>query len=490
MVEQIKEYLLNSPKRQIAVGPRFHFDIETCKVDYSDKESVSIFDMLTINIHSLEYLQSIVDKAKVIVTFADMNNVIKEYNIPGMECSVSVRMACITDEIIASAIDKITPITTEEIKKYIRACENWQTTNSPEFLFNTDTKVVQKDDLEHGYIIPVMSHLRVIKSVYDIKQIIKESDVALVTYSNLDDALTLTPIILNNNYETTRHHVIRCAIIDKAFIEKKLIENDKFTNKGINNTLDDKYKDLVHDIMKNGNISGDRTGTGTKKVFGRMLRHNMSEGFPLLTTKKMFWKGVLHELIWFLTDCTNIKYLVDNGVYIWVGDCYKRYLKYVNETPDLESLRPLILGMDMDPSDQTETGIYHIRPLTQKEFIKQIKESQEFADEFGGLGKVYGSEWTNWEEHINQIQEVMDTLITNPDSRRMLVTAWNPTNVKKALLPSCHYAFQVVTRELSFEEKIKWVIRNTDVEMENLAITEKCYEDSTPKRAISVMFNI
>ena len=221
-----------------------------------------------------------------------------------------------------------------------------------------------------------------------------------------------------------------------------------------------------------------------------MIRHNMSEGFPLLTTKKIYWKAIVHELLWFLKGDTKIKYLVDNNVNIWVGDAYKRYLKYFNEFSDIETFRPELIKIDLDPSEPTENGIYHIRPFTKKEFIEKIKTNFEFSEEFGDIGKCYGSEWTNWDNRINQIQDVLDTLISNPDSRRMIVTAWNPTNIKKALVPSCHYSFQIITRELSFKEKVQWVLRNTDVEMENLAITEKCYEDSTPKRSISLLFNM
>ena len=387
----------------------------------------------------------------------------------------------------------------EHLKELIRSCNNWQSVKHPSFLFNADTKKVVAWDNEIGYHVPFLFKSRIIKSTEELQAVIREADIAFVTLDNLDETLIPTPIIFDDRMKPFPCFVLKYVIINKVILEEKIKRNEGFGEKPITNTLDDKYKALVEDIIANGIKSGDRTGTGTKKLFGRMIRHSMTEGFPLLTTKKVFWKGILHELVWFLTDCTNIKYLVDNKVYIWVGDCYKRYLKYVNETPDLDVFRPNILGMDLDPSEPTEKGIYQIRPFTQKEFIEQIKTNQEFANEFGALGKVYGSEWTNWEEHINQIQEVMETLVTNPDSRRMLVTAWNPTNVRKALLPSCHYAFQVVTRELLAVERAEldrhphgidtWQVEGL-TEDELKPYHEEWDKYGVPKRAISLMFNM
>lgn len=242
----------------------------------------------------------------------------------------------------------------------------------------------------------------------------------------------------------------------------------------MSNNLDRQYTELVSDILKNGKVSGDRTGTGTVKVFGRMIRHDMSEGFPLLTTKKMHWKGILHELLWFLKGDTNIKYLVDNGITIWVGDCYKRY----RET----------LGSEA---------------ITQQGFINMIKSDVEFAKEWGELGMVYGKEWIDW-YGINQVQDVIDTLKTNPDSRRMLVTAWNPVNVKNALLPPCHYAWQVVTEMMTREERLACEIKMSD-EQSKLVVSycespadewlgntvdSILNELNVPVRKISLMYNM
>ncbi len=158
------------------------------------------------------------------------------------------------------------------------------------------------------------------------------------------------------------------------------------------------YIDLVNTVLENGAKKGDRTGTGTKSIFGYQMRFNLSEGFPLLTTKKIHIKSVIHELLWFIKGETNIKYLSDNGVRIW----------------------------------------------------------NEWADKNGNLGPVYGYQWRNWNnENIDQLSDVINTLKTNPNSRRMLISAWNPSvlpdtsksfseNVAngKAALPPCHSFFQ------------------------------------------------
>ena len=219
------------------------------------------------------------------------------------------------------------------------------------------------------------------------------------------------------------------------------------------NTYDKKYIDLIKDILDNGSKSGDRTGTGTIKVFGRQLRHNMKEGFPLLTTRKMFYKNGIHELLWFLKGDTNIKYLVDNGVNIWVGDCYKFYTTTCSAD---SSMYDIWINKNCMYNDN---GVHRL--YTREEFIQQIKTSAEFAKEWGELNAVYGKEWIDW-YGINQIEELVDALKNNPDSRRMMVTAWNPVNVKKAKLPPCHYAWQCFTRELTLEERINVAKNNSE----------------------------
>jgi thymidylate synthase len=139
------------------------------------------------------------------------------------------------------------------------------------------------------------------------------------------------------------------------------------------NKIDKQYQDLLQDILDSGITKKDRTGTGTISVFGRQIRHKMSEGFPLLTTKKMAWKTMVTELLWFLRGDTNIKFLVDNNCHIWDGDAYKDYLKWV--------------------------GVNN-NPLNIKEFIDKIKTDSDFAGVYGDLGKIYGYQWRNWEKAI------------------------------------------------------------------------------------------
>jgi thymidylate synthase len=209
------------------------------------------------------------------------------------------------------------------------------------------------------------------------------------------------------------------------------------------NTLDKQYQELLKTILEFGVEKKDRTGTGTKSIFGYTIRHNMSEGFPLLTTKRMGIKTLTTELKWFLRGDTNIKFLVDNGCHIWDGDAYKRY--------------SIIAGM----STQVES-------LTQDQFINKIKTDDEFAKKWGELGPIYGKQWRSWEKwyidenqryltftkKIDQIQNLINDLKTNPDSRRLMVNAWNVGEISEMILPPCHYSFQVYTRELSLEERL------------------------------------
>jgi thymidylate synthase len=245
------------------------------------------------------------------------------------------------------------------------------------------------------------------------------------------------------------------------------------------NKLDLDYQNLLKDILENGTKKETRNG-GTLSVFGRQIRHKMSDGFPLLTTKKMHWKSIVTELLWFLRGDTNIKYLVDNNTSIWNGDCYKRY--------------SIIAGM----STQVEA-------LTQEEFINRIKTDDEFAKQWGELGPIYGKQWRSWtnytgdeinegtyemtNEPIDQITNLINDLKINPDSRRLMVSAWNVGELDQMVLPPCHYGFQMYTRELSWEEQVQWVMKNTDVEWENLYIVEEIAKETTPKRAISLMWN-
>ena len=228
------------------------------------------------------------------------------------------------------------------------------------------------------------------------------------------------------------------------------------------NKTDKVYHDLLKDILENGHQKGDRTGTGTKSVFGRQIRFNMKDGFPLLTTKKLHTKSIIHELIWFLSGDTNIEYLQENKVSIW----------------------------------------------------------DEWADMIGDLGPVYGKQWVDWSgktqmglsakknaegyyeyienktNGINQIKNLINSLNKTPDSRRIMVSAWNVGEIEQMALPPCHYGFQVWTRELSHDERFE-IYKNNGAEGRELQdhITGVNFKQfhfdnaNVPKREISLMWN-
>ena len=185
------------------------------------------------------------------------------------------------------------------------------------------------------------------------------------------------------------------------------------------------YLDLLQDVRDNGTGKDDRTGTGTRSVFGRQLRCDLSDGFPLLTTKKVFLRGIIHELLWFIRGDTNIKYLVDNNVGIW------------NEWPFQSYLNKQGLA------DQFEKHSCEWQEELDK-FIIRIQTDSEFAKQWGELGPVYGKQWRNF-SGIDQLEWVINEIKTNPSSRRLIVSAWNPAEIEemaKAGLPPCHTLFQ------------------------------------------------
>jgi len=261
------------------------------------------------------------------------------------------------------------------------------------------------------------------------------------------------------------------------------------------NNIDKQYQELLQDILNNGINKKDRTGTGTISVFGRQIRHKMSDGFPLLTTKKMAWKTMVTELLWFLRGDTNIKFLVDNNCHIWDGDAFRNYLNIYKGNFELDK----------------------------EEFINAIKTSPEFAKQWGELGPIYGKQWRSWggknitnydlmnvkgsdqykiieaikngedvtkygvevtykNNSVDQIKNLINDLKTNPDSRRLMVNAWNVGELDQMVLPPCHYGFQVYTRELSYQERVGLTMFEE--------IKEKHLNElGVHKRAISLMWN-
>jgi thymidylate synthase len=258
------------------------------------------------------------------------------------------------------------------------------------------------------------------------------------------------------------------------------------------NQLDKQYQELLFDIIERGVDKDTRNGK-TRSVFGKQIRHEMKDGFPLLTTKKMYWKGIVTELLWFLRGDTNIKFLVDNGVHIWDGDAYKKYSHH-------------FIGYEDVPN--------------QEWFIDKIKTDFKFAEKWGDLGPVYGKQWRKWhfnakfdmngkyheEKGIDQIENLINDLKTNPDSRRLMVSAWNVGELDQMTLPPCHYGFQTYTRELTTKDRLKiWIDRCTDAEYKQgleeafndwnnpkwaHGVFETDMDDAKiPTRAISLMWN-
>ena len=232
-------------------------------------------------------------------------------------------------------------------------------------------------------------------------------------------------------------------------------------------TIDERYQELLQTILDYGKDKKDRTGTGTKSIFGYTIRWDMTQGFPLLTTKKMPMKTIATELKWFLKGDTNIKYLVDNGCNIWNGDAYKRYA-------DIECNPP------------------HDHSLSQKEFIDNIKISDKFAEEWGELGPIYGKQWRDWNEiGEDQILNLITELKENPDSRRLMVNAWNVGELDQMTLPPCHYGFQMYTKELTFHER--WALYSDKPYDGNglgmINTLDFMDDNEIPTRSISLMWN-
>ena len=195
----------------------------------------------------------------------------------------------------------------------------------------------------------------------------------------------------------------------------------------------EEYLKLLRHILQNGVTKEDRTGIGTRSTFGYQMRFNLAEGFPLLTTKKVYLRGIIHELLWFLSGSTNIKYLVDNNVRIWNEWPFQAYLKANN----------------LDAEYPIYSDAWHEK---MKWFVEQIKTSNEFAEKWGELGPVYGKQWIRWEgpsgERINQIQNVINQIKQNPSSRRLIVSGWNVADIQSLIRgttsapPLCHTVFQ------------------------------------------------
>lgn len=202
--------------------------------------------------------------------------------------------------------------------------------------------------------------------------------------------------------------------------------------------VEEPYLQLIRDILEKGHEKSDRTGTGTKSLFGYQMRFNLAEGFPLLTTKKVPFGLIKSELLWFLRGDTNIRFLLEHNNHIWDEWAFKNWVQSDEyHGPDMTNF-----GLRAQEDD----NFNKVYQDEKKKFCQKIVEDQEFANKFGNLGDVYGAQWRHWQtrngETIDQIKDVIETIKSNPDSRRMIVTAWNPEDVPLSALPPCHTLFQ------------------------------------------------
>lgn len=231
---------------------------------------------------------------------------------------------------------------------------------------------------------------------------------------------------------------------------------------------DEAYFRLIDLILANGQVKKNRTGIDTIGVFGAQAKFKVDlDAFPILTTKKVWFKGIVHELLWFIRGDTNIKYLVDNDVHIWDEWAYKRYVQYWEKNGCSITHEGKKIGKDI--------GARSYAPYTQPEFIQRIKEDKHFAQQFGDLGEgTYGGMWRDFPhfkqtykgppercgvgdeyepDGVDQLRKVIDKLKSNPDDRRMIVSAWHPYWVDHCALPPCHCLFHFNTEELTLEER-------------------------------------
>ena len=228
--------------------------------------------------------------------------------------------------------------------------------------------------------------------------------------------------------------------------------------------IDEQYKDLLETILRHGVEKEDRTGVGTKSIFGYTIRWDMSQGYPLLTTKKMAYKAMISELRWFLKGKTNIRELLFDNCGIWTGDAYKRYKN--------------TFDFDLDNS------------LSIEDFVKKIKEEYDFAVVWGELGPIYGKQWRDF-NGVDQIKNLINDLKINPDSRRLMVNAWNVKDLPLMALPPCHYGFQMYTTELSLEERKQEFCNRLgkSLHFADKLEHEDLDKDEVPRRKISLMWN-
>lgn len=234
-------------------------------------------------------------------------------------------------------------------------------------------------------------------------------------------------------------------------------------------TLEHQYLQLVSKIIRHGNVKHDRTGTGTKSLFAVELRHHFDEGFPLMTLRKQSLKDVFTELKWFLSGRNDLKWLLERKCYIWVGDFYKRYLRYVNDGESYSYLK-------------SENG----QPYTREEFIQAVLDDK-LPQYITNAGRNYSKQWREYGGYLDQLQDVIHKLETDPDSRRIILDAWNPSEIDATLLPPCHLGFHCYTRELNFEHRLHLYLRGLEHEVDIESVDETTLDQANiPKRGLSM----
>ena len=261
------------------------------------------------------------------------------------------------------------------------------------------------------------------------------------------------------------------------------------------NNVDKQYLDLLRDILDNGTFKKTRAGD-VLSVFGRQMRFNLQDGLPLLTTKKMFTKGIITELLWFLKGETNIKFLVENNVHIWDDDAYRYYVslvKHENEIMKKHQNLPTNTIIDKETFLQKVLQSEKINIITHPFGVFMSRTPNEYMIQytFGDLGDVYGKSWRHFGvSGVDQIQKIIDTLKTNPNDRRMLCMAYNPDVVDKVALPPCHVMFQVYARELSNTERLDWLCQHSNGEYDEWKScpTNVLDENNVPKYGLSLMW--
>lgn len=347
--------------------------------------------------------------------------------------------------------------------------EEYQSDDNLSFVKNLDSAVLMVNDMkcEKAFIIGGGTIYKealdkdIVDAVYMDKIMVEA-----------DDADTFFPPFnfMNNKWEKEGHDIV--------IKEHEATASVFIRVRGRENKVDKSYLDLCRKILEKGVKKNTRAGV-TYSLFGEQLRFDLQKGLPMLTTKKMFSKGVIHELLWFLKGNTNIKYLVENGVHIWDDDAYRHFLDVVN-------------GKD----EKLKNATFPNGLPSKERFLKSVLDNDCLVDYqdniyyiFGDLGPVYGAQWTNWDYNVNQIQDVIHKLKTNPDDRRIMISAWNPGDIPQMALPPCHYACQFYTKEMTFDERKTWFIKNIkNIELDK--VDENCLDEyNVPKRKLSCLWN-